>query len=109
MILGIIAAGAVVAAGSNDQSGNIANSKLYLSVATGALLINDFNKISDTITDIERVKLFPKNHLYTNFQVPPGLVSKKWILIQHPNGLGIKDFVFTLNVDKKPGKFSVAL
>ena len=91
MVMGAIALGAAVAAGSNAQSGNLANTKLYLALATGSLLINDINKISNEISDIERAKLFPRNHLYTNFQVPPGLVSKKWILIEHPKNLKINE------------------
>ena len=93
-VMGAITAFAAVGAVTNINDGNMAASSSYATVMSGTAIAMEVNELSNKITDIERAKIFPENHLYSSFSVPPGLVSKRWLLLQHPEGLTVGTFVF---------------
>ena len=104
MIYGAIAATATIGGYNSARKGNIAATESYVAVMSGAALAGSVNQLSNEISDLERSTIFPSDHLYSPFSTPPGLVSKKWILLQHAPGAQIEKLVFEVflkNGDKK--------
>ncbi len=68
--------------------------------ALTALTVEDYNKY---ISKIENVKIFPENHLMAeDFSIPPGLFTKKWILLNstnHKKTGKLTSFKMTYNTD----------
>ncbi|MFT6632109.1 MAG: hypothetical protein ACJAS4_002071 [Bacteriovoracaceae bacterium] len=102
MALGVLAVGSAVAAGSSAQSGNYTNTAVFSTVMAGAAVASDVNRLTDSISDLERAQIFPKSHLYSPFSLPPGLVNKRWILIQHEKNVRVDNLSF--DVFFKTGK-----
>lgn len=81
VLLGSIAAAGVVTMGaSGNRGGVVAGAALY----TGSIGVLAANDIADGISDLERAKMIPKGHLYSNISIPAGLVVKRWILLKIP-------------------------
>lgn len=80
---GALTAAAAIGAVSSANNGSYDSAKTYTAVTAGAVIGSDINNAMDRVSDLERGKLYPSGHLYTKFSLPPGLVSKKWIVFQH--------------------------
>lgn len=78
----IAVAGALVAAvGHHKAAGAVGGL-----VAAGAVAALTARAVSEDVSAIESVPLFPDTHLLSvPFAVPPGLFSKKWILLNTPS------------------------
>lgn len=74
-------AGLAIASGGVNQN-SIGTLNAGLALTTGALTIGSAQKLFSKISDIERSKLVPEDHLYTPTSIPPHLVMKKWLLLQ---------------------------
>ena len=80
-------AGTVAAAGSSKDSVKAVGAVSALGALT-ALTVDDYNK---NLNRIENTKIFPASHLMSdNFIIPPGLFSKRWILLNTANHDKIK-------------------
>jgi hypothetical protein len=77
--LALAGAGIAVEGASRNSSGSI---NTGVAMASGALTIEGTQSIFGTISDLERSKLVPEDHLFTPSAVPPHLVLKKWLLVQ---------------------------
>jgi hypothetical protein len=95
MILGVTAGVAAAGAISSGNDGSIESVKSYASIMAGSLIADDINHISNNLSDLERTRVLPRNHLISPFSVPPGLVSKRWILLQINPKYIISNFAFT--------------
>jgi hypothetical protein len=110
MALGIIAVGSAVAASSSAHSGNYSNTVAYTTVMAGAAVASDVNSLTNSISDLERARIFPKSHLYSPFSLPPGLVNKRWILIQHDKNVRVDNLSFDIFFkDGKKRTYTVGL
>ncbi len=96
MTLGLVTALAAAAAISSAKSDNTQSTKAYLNVMAGTAIASEVNSLSDKISDIERTKIFPDSHLYSPFSLPPGLVNKRWILVQHSKDVMIDKLSFDI-------------
>ncbi len=101
LLLGTLAVGAMVAASSSANQGNFAATQSYIAVMAGTAVAGSVNELSNEVSDIERAKVFPQGHLYTPFSAAPGLVNKRWILIQHAPGVQITSFSFDVYLKNK--------
>ena len=110
MVLGALMAGAVIGASSSANSGSVNATKNYALVMGGATITGTVNELTTKVSDLERTQIFPENHLYSPFSVPPGLVSKRWILIQYKPGIQINNFSFDIYYkDGKKTTYNVAI
>ena len=110
MVLGAIAGVAFVGAASSGSSNSLEAMKSYSVVMAGAAVASDVNTLTDKISDLERAKIFPKNHLYSPFTLPPGLVNKRWIIVQHAPNVRINNLAFDVFPKKgKKRRYSVPL
>ncbi|MFZ4715556.1 MAG: hypothetical protein ACOYL6_17665 [Bacteriovoracaceae bacterium] len=75
---GVTAALMVAGAAAGAKAGN----PIYLAPAFGALGVMVANDYFSKVSELERSKLLPPDHLYSPFSVAPGLFTKKWILLQ---------------------------
>lgn len=102
MIWGAVAGAAAVGAYSSASRGSYSSAKTYAVVMAGAAVASSVNELTQKISDIERTKVFPESHLYAPFSAPPGLVNKRWILIQHAPGVSVDNLSFDIYL--KSGK-----
>ncbi|PKL39072.1 MAG: hypothetical protein CVV44_09405 [Spirochaetae bacterium HGW-Spirochaetae-1] len=74
--------GTTVAMSSDNKALKAAGAFTGLGALT-SLTVNEYNKV---LHNIENAKIFPRNHLFAEeFVVPPGLFSKKWVLLNTTN------------------------
>jgi hypothetical protein len=92
--------GAVVAAASNDQPLKAAGGM----VAVGALSTAFVRDVDRRVRGTEDAKPFPATHLLeVPFPVPPGLHSKRWIVLNTPTNIGCIDSMI-LDYDNNGGR-----
>ncbi len=96
MFFDIVATGAALGALNSAYTDKDEATKSFIAVMAGAAIAADVNNINNTISDIERSKIFPTNHIYAPFSLPPGLVAKRWLLIQHDKTVSVDKFSFSL-------------
>lgn len=101
MLFGAAMGVAAVAAFDNAYKGNIANSKAYMAALAGTAIAADVNNLTNRISDLERAVIFPTTHLMAPFSIPPGLFSKRWILLQIKSDVQLASISF--NVHYKDG------
>jgi hypothetical protein len=86
LVLGAVALTGTVVAGSTDNPTARSVGGLAALGALGALAVGD---VQSTVEHVERVGMFPRNHLLAGpFGVPPGLAVKKWILLNTKDSSG---------------------
>lgn len=78
-IAGLAAVGAGVVSGNN---GDLKLAKGLVIGGSALLSLEAINEVSKKADALELASLVPRSHLYHPFAVAPGLVSKKWILLQ---------------------------
>ncbi len=100
----IAAAGVVTMAASGNRGGAIAGAALY----TGSVGVLAANEIADGISELERAKMIPRGHLYSNISIPAGLVVKRWILLKIPYGK-IPNSIYLEVTYEKHGKVTYEL
>lgn len=82
--VGGIASGAGAAKGNRDLTG-IGIITVFEAVSVAALI-----EMDTELRDLQMSKVVPRNHLLSReFIIPPGLHTKKWILLYTPNPLDI--------------------
>lgn len=90
MILGAIAGAGGIAAGigsANNKPGLAAFGAMNLVAAAS---VSAFAQIETTLRELETSKIVPRNHLFSqDFIIPPGLHTKKWILLYTQNPVDI--------------------
>ena len=57
-------------------------SKLSMNVSLAGASVLVLNEVITKKSDLERSELFPANHLYRTFSVPPGLFVRKWAVVR---------------------------
>ena len=79
LLMGSLAVlGAGISSFSSDKYMEMAGGAVLLGSLT-SLSVNEYNKHIDTL---ENSRIFPENHLlYEDFVIPPGLFTKKWLLL----------------------------
>ena len=77
--LALIGTATMVAGGAKGNQDMAVGGAALTSAVIG---IDAINKVMDEINHIERAALIPYTHLYNPFSVPPGLYTKKWIVLE---------------------------
>lgn len=73
-----LATAAAGAGGNNDFFAT-----LGMGLTTTVFTVEAFNEVNDKINDLQRSQLIPMTHFYAPTSVPPGLYTKRWILLQY--------------------------
>jgi len=99
LLASIAVIGTTVAMTSDNKGVKAAGAFTGLGALT-SLTVNEFNKV---INNIENAKIFPRTHLFSEeFIVPPGLFTKKWVLLNttnHKKTGFLKSFHITYETD----------
>ena len=94
MVLETIVTSTAIGAIGSSHNGNIQSTNTYATILAGVAITDQVNNLTNKVSDLERTKIFPKGHLYSPFSLPPGLVSKRWILVQHAKNVQVVEISF---------------
>ncbi|MCO4793277.1 MAG: hypothetical protein KC493_06185 [Bacteriovoracaceae bacterium] len=101
-----LAAAAVVGA----SKGNVNLAYGSLGAMTAVTGIDEVSKVIAKANDAERSRMIPDDHLLAPFSIPPGLVTKRWILLQSKTGKFPSKIGFEVEyIDGKSANYSVII
>ncbi len=82
VLVGTIASVAAIGSAAAGGNGDFQTGTALAGGAAALLTFEAFNDLSKRANNLEMSQLVPPSHLYNPFSVAPGLVTKKWILLQ---------------------------
>lgn len=105
-LAGVAAAGAVMAV--TAKSDGAANTGLAV-MGASSLAITARDTTSH-IRNLNRGNMLPEGHLLAPFPIPPGLVARRWLVLQTPVGKKTQNLSMTVRyLDGREAKYQVAL
>lgn len=105
MLSGLVLVGAIAGAQGNSNS-QLAGTAM-MTAGVGSMVSDD---LSNNLDEIQNAKMIPKTHLLSgDFDIPPGMFTKKWILLESPDANNVPVQKIAINFEINGAKKRVSL
>ena len=101
---------AMAAAVLTAKNGDLNASKNLLYVGLGASAVGSGKQLYDRVRALNRGGMIPENHILASFSVPPGMISRHWVVLEKPPKMELKNLSLKLtSLEGEATSYKVAL